>query len=133
MQSCRHEEADSQMILHNMFDAAKSVCQKIMLRTVDRDVVILAVTAVKQLNIQEAWIAFGVQKHFHFLAVHEMTAALGPDRSRCLPVFHSFTGCVTVYSFNGIGKKMAWNVWQTFDDATKAFKSLSSAPEYLKI
>lgn len=44
-------------------------------------------------------------------------------------MFHSLTGCDTVSCFNGIGKKTAWKVWQTYDEVTSSFKNLSCAPE----
>ena len=43
MSPCSHEEADTRMIIH-LADAAKSGHCRIMIRTVDTDVVVLAVT-----------------------------------------------------------------------------------------
>ena len=114
------------MILH-LEHMVNSGCTKIMLRTVDTDVVVLVVAAVLKLNIEEAWVAFGVSKHFRYLPAHEMAKALGPERSSCLPMFHSFTGCDTVSPFNGIGKKTAWKAWQAYD-VIAAFRSLSFEP-----
>ena len=41
-----------------------------------------------------------------------------------LPVFHSITGCDTVSSFNGRGKKTAWEVWECFPEVTNAFREI---------
>ncbi len=77
------------------------------IRTVDTDVVVLAVASAQRLNIPELWIAFGAGKHFRFLACHEIARTLGPDRCIALPMFHALTGCDTVSCFSGRGKKTA--------------------------
>ena len=51
------------MILH-LADAAYQGFQKILLRTVDTDVVILAVAAVAKIEVQEVWVAFGTGQNF---------------------------------------------------------------------
>ena len=104
LQPCQHEEADTRMILHLM-DATKNGCRRALLRTVDTNVVTLAIASISQLNADEVWVAFGVGKYFRYIPAHEIAAALGPLRSKCLPMFRSITGCDTVSSFNGIGKK----------------------------
>lgn len=124
---CTHEEADSRMLLH-LEDAVKEGYTKVVVRTVDTDVVVLAVTAAQRLNITELWVAFGTGKSFRYLAAHEIAKALGPDRCTALPVFHAFTGCDTVSSFCGRGKKSAWKTWMNFDDVTRAFCALAATP-----
>ena len=54
-----------------------------MVRTVDTDVLVLAVTASQRLDITELWVTFGTGKSFRYLAAHEMAKALGPDRYQC--------------------------------------------------
>ena len=106
LQPCQHEEADTRMVLHLM-DADKHGYRNAMLRNVDADVVVLAIAAVSQLNMNELWVAFGVGRNLRYLPAHAMAAALGPLKSKSLPIFHSITGCDTVSSFNGIGEKTA--------------------------
>ena len=43
-------------------------------------------------------------------------------------MFHAFTGCDTVSSFSGRGKKTAWDTWMTFGDVTRAFCALAATP-----
>ena len=76
--SCSHEEADTRILLH-VRDAVKQGYTKVLFRTVDTDVVILAVTAAGHLDIDELWVAFATGKNFRFLAAHEMAMALGPN------------------------------------------------------
>ena len=44
-----------------------------------------------------------------YFAAHDISSALGEQNSAALPMFHSFTGCDTVSSLNGKGKKSAWD------------------------
>ena len=48
---------------------------KIPIRTVDADVVVLVVTSAQRLNITELWITFGARKNFRYLPAHEMASA----------------------------------------------------------
>ena len=52
---CNHEKADSRMILH-LKDAVNVGYKKMMLRTADTDVIVLAVAAIVDMDIQ---VAFG--------------------------------------------------------------------------
>ena len=101
---------------------------KVSIRTVDTDVVVLAVTAAERLSIDELWVAFGTGKSFRFLAAHEMAQALGPDKCRGLPAFQPFTGCDTMSSFGGRSKKTAWETWKVCDEVTATFCALGATP-----
>ncbi len=92
-----------------------------LIRTVDTDVVVLAVAAVVQTEVTELWIAFGTGSNFRYIPVHSIAAALGPDKYLALPMFHAYTGCDTVFSFGTIGKKTAWETWRMFNDVTATF------------
>ena len=65
-------------------DAATEGFNKISIRTVDTDVVVLAVAAAQRHGNTEIWIAFGTGKSFRFLAAHEMARVPGPDRCTAL-------------------------------------------------
>ena len=128
---CTHEEADSRMLLH-VAHAARNGHHKIMIHTVDTDVVVLAVAVAQKLQAEdELWLAFRTGKNFRYLAANEIAAGLGPEKARALPVFHALTGCDTVSSFAGHGKKTAWAVWAVFPELTHALLKLSSAPNYI--
>lgn len=125
---CTHEEADTRILLH-LQDAVQQGYSKVSIRTVDTDVVVLAIASANRLNISELWIAFGVGKNFRFIAAHEIAKALGSDRCVALPMFHAFTGCDTVSCFGGRGKKTAWGTRTTYGDVTPAFCALGSMPD----
>ena len=124
---CNREEADTRLLLHAA-DAAKNGLKKIMLRTVDTDVVVIAVSTFRDLGLSELWIAFGVGKHFCYIAAHEIASTLGQHKSRALLAFHAFTGCDQTSSFKHIGKKTAWDAWSVYDEVTEVFRCLSSPP-----
>lgn len=128
MMECSHEEADTRLVLH-AYHASQSGYRKILIRTVDTDVVVLAVSRLQDLNVDEIWIAFGTGKHFRYLPIHSIAEQLGPQRSKALPMFHSITGCDTVSFFSGRGKTSAWDVWSVFPQITDTFSMLASVPE----
>ncbi|KAK3725326.1 hypothetical protein QZH41_002764 [Actinostola sp. cb2023] len=99
LQPCSHEEADTRLFLH-VLDAA-TFHQKIMIRTVDTDVFVLAVSLMQRIPQKEVWLAFGMGKHFRYYPVHEISRSLGPQKSLVLPVFRALTGCDTVSFFAG--------------------------------
>jgi len=91
---CTQEEADTRIFLH-VSDAANHGYCKVMIRTVDSDVLVLAIAAVQQLKIDELWVAFASGKSFRYLPAHEMADALGPEKCIALPFLHALRGCDT--------------------------------------
>jgi len=123
---CSHEEADTRLLLHCLH-AARSGMKRIIIRTVDTDVVVLAVAFFDRLLVDKLWIHFGTGKHTRVIAVHDLATVLGAQKCRALPVFHALTGCDTVSSFSGKGKKSMWQTWSAFPDVTAAFLELSDS------
>lgn len=73
---CNHEEADSQMMLH-INHALQHGLNRILVKTVDTDVVVLAVVIATILPVDsKIWLAFGTGKMFRYLAAHEIGASL---------------------------------------------------------
>jgi len=107
IEPCSHEEADTRLILHCRH-AATNGTRRIAIRTVDTDVVVLAIAYFNRLEVQELWVHFGVGKSVPLLAIHEISQLLGNDKCIALPMFHALTGCDTVSCFNGKGKQTAW-------------------------
>ena len=66
---CSHEEADTRMLLH-VSDAVQKGTRKVAIRTVDADVVVLAVAFFNNINPDELWIALGTGFSFRHIAVH---------------------------------------------------------------
>ena len=124
---CSHEEADTRIMVHCK-DAVTKGHNSVTIRTVDSDVICIAVSNHEGIGADELWIAFGTGKKFRYLPIHEIVHTIGPTKSRSLAFFHAFTGCDTVSSFGGHGKKMAFDVWHAFPDVTLAFLCLGTNP-----
>ena len=93
LQTCSHEEADTRMLLH-IEKTMNSSFKSVMIRTVDTDVVVLAVAHFHGLQyVGQLWIAFGTGKEFRYIPIHEIAAALCPQMATGLLLFHAFTGC----------------------------------------
>jgi hypothetical protein len=101
---CQHEEADTRLLLHAK-DATIQGHNKVIVRTVDTDVVVLVLGMIQQLDLDELWVAFGAGKHLRYISVHAISEALGSERCRALPAFHAFTGCDQTSAFTGKGTK----------------------------
>jgi hypothetical protein len=121
---CYHAEADTRMFFHANH-AAVTGSKNIIISSSDTDVVVLAIYVFIDLHINELWIAFGKEKDFRWIPVHQTTRALGP-RCIALPFFHVFPGCDTVSVFVGKGKQSALQTWNVFQAATEVFSRLSS-------
>ena len=127
MSPCRHEEADTRLLLHAA-NAAKCGLKKVMLRTVDTDVVVIAIGAFHDLSVSELWVAIGAGKYLRYIPVHDIASHLGVQKSKALLMYHAFTGCDQTSSFRNIGKKTAWDAWSAYDEVTEAFQILSTSP-----
>ena len=87
---CSPEEADSRMVLHVTHAAQHG--HQIPIRTVDTDVMVLAVFAITYLPAGcEVWLAFGTGKSFRYMAANQIAVSLGPEMPCALPIFHAVT------------------------------------------
>ena len=123
IEPCTHEEADTRMLLH-VNDIDKKGLKKIILMTVDTDVVIIALQVFYSLDVDELWIEFGVGKNRHWIPIHRCAFNLGEERCRALPFWFCFIGCDSVSQFAGRGKKTAWDVWFAYPEVTETFIKL---------
>ena len=74
----------------------------ILIRTVETDVVVLAVSVSETLGPEyELWLAFGTGKRLRYLAAHKISIGLGTKMAQDTSMFHALTGCDTVSSFVG--------------------------------
>ena len=126
---CIHEEADTKMMLHSA-DAVQQGHHRVLLRTMDTDVLVLAIVLANWLQEQQAeiWVALGTDTKTCYIAAHDIARCLGPDMPRTLHVFHAFTGCDTVSCFVGRGKKTAFALWKSYPAVTGAFVELAATP-----
>jgi len=57
---------------------------KVMIRTVDADVVVIAVAEFLQLGLEELWVAFGTGKNYRHIEVHQRVNRIGAEKSQAL-------------------------------------------------
>ena len=68
---CNHEEADTRLLLH-CYDASKQDIRRVMIQTVDTDVVVLALSMFKEMQLETLWIAFSSGKNFCYIPIHDI-------------------------------------------------------------
>lgn len=129
---CSHEEADTRMILHAANGASEG-CMKILIRTVDTDVVVLAVHFVSRIPCERLLVAFGVGKSFRFLDIKAYAEQLGPEKCAGILAFHALTGCDTTSSFKGKGKRSGWAAWNHHPTLNTTLASLSTIPTLIQV
>ena len=57
------------------------------------------------------WTMVGIWKNFHYLAAHEISTLLEPEKSIALLMFHALTGCDMVSTCAVHGKITDWASW----------------------
>lgn len=127
----QQEEADGRIFLHAK-DSVEHGAKKIIIFTVDTDVVVLAISffhILKTVGLQEMWILFGAGKSQRFININAMCESMGEHKAVALRGFHAFTGSDVTSSFAMKGKQTAWTVWKSFPEATTAFHAISLPQE----
>ena len=130
LEPCNQEEADTRMLLHAA-DVIADGKLNIIIRTVDTDVVVLAIAFFQKLACEQLWVAFGVGKHFRYLTIHDLVNSMGPQQAAALPMFHALTGCDTASAFVGRGKKTCWEIWKKCPQVTDTFIKLLETPQLI--
>ena len=103
---CTHEEADTRILLHAA-DGVTQGMKRITIKTVDTDVVVLAVSHSNRMQCEQLNIAFGTGKSFRYINITLIAQMLGDQKCKALLAFHALTGCGTTSSFAGRGKHIA--------------------------
>ena len=124
---CDHEEADTRLCVH-LQDAMKKGARKVLVRTVDTDVIGIFFELQKLYPGLDIWVAFGMGKNFRHYHINTICQSLGEEKCTGLPLYHSFTGCDTTSQFLGKGKKSSWVAWKAFSNVTRAFQYAAENP-----
>ena len=69
---------------------------------------------------------FGVGVNRKWIALHRLAHSLSPPKCGAFPSWYTLTGCDTVSSFHGKGKKSVWETWKCYPEATEVFLALSN-------
>ena len=120
---CTIEEADDIMLVHAS-DIAKAF-SKPLIKTVDSDVVVIAITAFHRVvRLIELWIDFGVGKYLKYIPIHKPASKFGKVMSEAFPFFHAISGCNTTSFVAGKGKKSFYETWELFSEITAVFSKM---------
>ena len=131
---CSAEEADPRLLRHAINQASNGL-KCIVLKTVDTDVLVLAIAYCNRLmanDVNSFCVEFGVGSRTEYYNIIEIVKELGQIRSQALPFFHSFTGCDTTSSFYSHGKRSFWDSWgkcADMDRLTRAFIEVGNMPK----
>ena len=96
------------------------MASKVTKCTVDSNVLALAMAAVNEIRNDELRVAFGSW---------DWIISLGPEKPNLLLFLQAFSGCDTVSSFAGCGRKTAWEIEKICDEVTPVFYTLASNPD----
>ena len=96
----------------------------LLIRTVDTDVVVLAISYAKQLELQELWIAFGFANHFRYLPIHKITTSLTQRQCEALPFFMLPQGVILFHTLREKERR------QLSKYGSQILKSLKSSVSY---
>ena len=75
LQPCSHEEADTRILLH-VAHCARQGLRKLVIRTVDTDMVVLAKGHFPAIRLDELWVRFGVGSHFRQIPIQEIVKSI---------------------------------------------------------
>eukprot|EP00794_Sanderia_malayensis_P013365 gene13365-14740_t len=128
---CNHEEADTRIFVHLRDAQQGQGLHRVIIHTVDADVVVLGVAAVVRLNDLQLTIAFGSGQHFRYINVNKIAVLLGEEKARALPMFHAFTGCDMVSFFAERGIRSAMKTWEMTPNVTQTFLSVEENPSII--
>ena len=118
------EEADSKMLVYCKYLLCHPLT-RIILSSPDTDVLVICCyhQTCCLTMLQEFWFKTGVANRRRYIPVHEISSNLGSSFTKMLPAFHTITGCDSVSSLNGVGKKGAFqSLKQNQDDILDLFE-----------
>ena len=116
------EEADTRMFLHTSH-AAKSGHQRIAIKSSDTDVEVLACHHQRNIDASLTIIS-GTKNRSRLIDVPKVCQQLGQDICDVLPGVHALTGCDTVSTFVGRGKKKALDIIKQSDVMRQNIRAL---------
>ena len=123
---CTQEEADTTIFFH-ILNTNVSGSTRVLVRTADTDVAVIAVALFTKLNLRELWLWFGTGNKQQYIPIHSITKNQSA-KSSSLPLFHALTGCHQVSFFAGRGKNRAWNTWKQYDELNNMLNYISVCP-----
>ena len=110
---CNHEEADTRIIFHAVHCTSEH--DVLIVETPDTDVIVLLVHHRASIKAREIYVKMGTNaKNQHtdngrYIPIHQICNALSQPQINIMIYAYCLSGCDTVSSFTGIGKKKVFN------------------------
>ena len=120
LQPCNHEEVDGHMVVH-LIDASKRAVKRVLVATVDTDVVAVLIYHFFFFKFEALWVEMGVGQQRRWLPIHTYAQLLTNEVCQGLPFLYVVTGCDTVSMFSSHGKRTAWKVSKSFPEVRSTF------------
>ena len=111
------EEADTRMFLHSLH-ASNAGHQQILIKSSNTDVEVLACYYRENITA-DIFLLSGTRSRARVIPVSQVCEQLGVEVCQALPGLHALTGCDTVSSFAGKGKKVALDIVKA-DEGSRA-------------
>ena len=109
------EEADTRMFLHALH-ASDAAHQQILIKSSDTDVEVLVCYFGEYISA-DIFLLSGTKSRARVINVAQVCEQLGVEVCRALPELHALTGCDTVSSFAGKGRKAALDIVKADEDS----------------
>jgi len=118
-----HEEADTRIFLHAKH--ASMTYGHIVIRSIDTDVYVLSLALASNLPCQ-LYLFNGTGNKSRIVNISLLVEQLGSQLCRALIGLHIFTGCGSVSSFHGKGKRKAFAIAKESPEYLEAFATLGN-------
>ena len=104
-----HEEADTKMFVLAKHIVDEHQIQLLILNSPDTNVFVVACYQFTSslITLDKLWLKTGTRDKKRYVAIHETANNFGGSMLKYSTAFHAVTGCHSVRSFSGIGKKTA--------------------------
>ena len=89
---CNQEEGDYRALL-DCENMSKAGVNQAMIFTLDTNVIVTGTSVFSELSLLELWIELGKTANRKYIPIPEIPKSLSPERTPCLTLFQSLTGC----------------------------------------
>lgn len=126
--TCDHEEADTRLIAHAV-NAADENYYTVVIESPDTDTAVLTLGHSKRIKCEVLAFVTGTKDKRRILDIKTMSLKLGEEMTEALMGVHAFSGCDTVSSFAGKGKKTHYELIKQNKDCRTAMQMLGTSFE----
>ena len=124
LEPCNHEEADTCIFLYMKDGVKRQGLRRVLICTVDTDVVVLAIKAAVEWKNSGVFIAFGTGSKFRCINVMKLMKFGGKENTTVLSLFFMHLQDVTLFlSLSGRGKRSSMETWLVYKDFTKVLRA----------